>query len=43
MTRINVQTIKEFGKFVSFIEGFGYLYQVEGKLYKYCKNGLTQL
>jgi len=43
MTLINAQTIREFGTFVSFIEGFGYLYQVENKLYKYDRNGLTQL
>ena len=43
MTIINIQSIKEYGTFIGLIEGFGYLYQVEGKLYKIHSDGLTQL
>lgn len=43
MKKINAQLIREHGIFLGLIEGFGYLYQVEGKLYKYDRNGLTQL
>ena len=41
--RINLQSIKERGKFIAHIEGFGYVYQLNNCMYRIGSHGFNKM